>query len=260
MYKIENTYTNGTGITFDGLRVIHVEKLNDLPQGENLVYTEIDDDNYYFDYESRINDGVMINRSLLDKKKAFRIYKDWPQAWHYVKRDDNLVYKLQQKQKNVKLTDFPTGIVVVDNIPLDYVKNGIPKVVGQEIPFYDNSVTLGTYFSTHKNINYIKIYLEILKIMSELLQNDIYYSDIHQDNFVINSENGDIRLIDFEPFNVIVDNIGAYECTNLLKLLKNLYIRLSELGKFKLSNDFSLVSTYGELDELLNEELQKIKH
>ena len=260
MYKIENNYTNPKGQTFDGLRTIHVKKATDIPQGKVLIYTDTSSDNYYYSYESRMKKGVMINQSLLDSKKAFRVYKDWAEAWYSLNRDDELVYELQKRQDKIKLTDFPTGIIVVDDFLYDYKKDGVPKVVGQEIPFYENSVSLEQYFSNTKKIDYLKVYLDALKILRELLDNGIFYKDIHVNNFVISKLDGIVKLIDFEPGAVSFDENYDYAMKRELELLKNLIIRLCETGNIKLSKSLKGIETFDELEERLEDEAQKIKH
>ena len=258
MYKIENTYTNYKGITFDGLRTIHVNCVKDIPQGEELVYTEIDELDYYHDGESRTNDGVMINRSLLDRKKAFRVYKDWPDAWHYKKSDDELVYNLQKKQSNIKLTQFPTGIVVVDSLPADVLKNGIPKVIGQEIYYYDGYTSIDNFFKKNPSVNPIKAYIEILTVLKELLNNGIYYKDIHVGNFVVDKNGKNIKIIDFEPGYVQIDRLDSYDLKETLRLFKMLILRLNEYSIYKLKPD--KCNNLYEIEEYLHDEFKKIKH
>ena len=87
MYKIENSYSINRK-DYEGLRTISANKINELPSGKLLVYSDdFDSNNYYIDTEFKLNDGVIINQSTLDSNRAIRIYKDWPEAWHYEKKD-----------------------------------------------------------------------------------------------------------------------------------------------------------------------------
>lgn len=259
MYKIENSYSIN-GKDYDGLRTISANKINELPSGKLLVYSDdFDSNNYYIDTEFKLNDGVIINQSTLDSNRAIRIYKDWPEAWHYEKKDAELVYKLQQKQKCVKLTDFPTGIVTISDFPFEYNKKNIQRVIGQEIIYYENYIAIGKLFQINHNINTAKIYIDIIKILKELLDNGIYYGDIHGGNFVIEKEKQIVKLIDFEDNKVKIDNIGINEIKTTFEVLKRLIIGLDVYSKDSLSSNIAKTNNLDELDECLNEINQKKK-
>lgn len=71
MYKIENSYENN-GVVYDGLRTISANTIGELPLGKVLVFSnDFDSDNYFLDTEFKLNDGVVIKKSLIDEKKSF---------------------------------------------------------------------------------------------------------------------------------------------------------------------------------------------
>ena len=260
MYKIENSFTNSKGVTYEGLRTISASRISDLPIGKLLVYTnDYDKNNYFIDTEFKLNDGVMINQSILDSKKALRIYKDWANAWYYNKSDDSLVYELQKKQNKIKLTEFPIGIVTISNFPFDITKSNKQRIIGQEIIYYENSIALGELLERNPNINQISIYIEMLNILKELLNNGIFYDDIHGGNFVINKEYNKVRLIDFEPGRIKIDDIGPKELRYTFQVLRNLIKYLSQYSKYELNSDIDKTSNLNELEEYLHDN-QKIKH
>jgi len=120
---------------------------------------------------------------------------------------------LQKRQKNIELTEFPTGIVTLDKY-----------VIGQEIPFYHNCTTLKE--KTNK-LDIIKYYLDILNILKELLNNDIIYSDIHSKNFLIDNATNIVKLIDFDSQYISFDESKTlYE-----DMLRNLKIMINKINE-----------------------------
>ena len=237
MYRIEKRYVNSEGESFNDLRTIHIEKIDNFINKE-LVHCD-SDENYR---------SIIVNSN---HNRAFKIYNDLKKT----RKDDKLIYELQKRQLNVKLTDFPTGIIVLDQ------DNDISKIIGQEIVFYNNSITASKYFLDEENIDYIKIYIDILKIIKELLNNNIYYGDIHSDNFVIDKESGIVKLIDFEPDDIEIENMNSYALKSSLYLLKNVIIELCEIGNIKLSKSLKNTNTLTELENYLYDESQKtLKH
>ncbi len=99
------------------------------------------------------------------------------------------IKKLKELQPNIKLTKFPTGIVTLEN-----------RVVGQEIIYLNNYITLANYLEEHKLTE--DIINKIIEILLELYENNVLYNDIHPNNFMINPENKDVQLIDFEKSQV----------------------------------------------------------
>ena len=152
--NIKNSYKAETGRVFE-VRNINFENLEDFNRVKQKFIAESSSNGS----SSSLNkDGLYLYRSTYDKTKGLRVYKDsnlYQYTHHY---DYKIVSKLQQKQKNIKLSKFPTGILTIEN-----------KIVGQEVPLYENSITIFDYFK-EGNIKKrpTQFYLEILNILKEL--------------------------------------------------------------------------------------------
>lgn len=209
MYEIKTSYTNKKGETYN-IRDIHFEKFSDLAKGHGgfICESNASDSSSIFVKPYK----VYIFKSLHDSKKVFRIYDDYADYKFSSHEDDKLISKLQEKQKNIKLTKFPTGVITIEN-----------KIIGQEIPFYHNAMTLTKLFKENLyDVFPTEIYLKVLKILKELYKNGILYCDIHSNNFLI--QNGKIKLIDFEEKYIAIDewykDTEKNALTNLKEMLK----------------------------------------
>ena len=94
------------------------------------------------DYNMAYSSGVYIMKDI-EKDIYYRISKSFQDPTYSSKKDLEMVALLQNKQSNIKLSEFPTGIVTM---------NG--RVIGQEIPYYKNSQNLYDFAS--KENEYIK--------------------------------------------------------------------------------------------------------
>ncbi len=107
--------------------------------------------------------------------------------------------KVNKIKKHIKDIDFPIGYYQEEN-----------DIRGMIIPYYINSPSLYTISET-KDINELSkyyyhdddvvhnlflLFLDILNLIEELCDYEIYYTDIHRGNFVI-YENA-VKLIDFD--------------------------------------------------------------
>lgn len=215
---IENGFKNKNGINYDNIRNIHFNEYKDLLNGLGKIVSETNRNLGYFgDTDNYLKDGVYLYIPEYDSTKALRVYKDvfgicgdYKYTSH---KDDYFVSKLQSKQKNIKLTEFPTGIVTLDKY-----------VIGQEIPFYNNHIPLS---EKTKRIDIIKYYLDILNILKELLNNDIIYSDIHSNNFLIDNVSNIVRLIDFDENYLSFDS----NKTKYQDMLINLKIMINRINE-----------------------------
>ena len=83
--------------------------------------------------------GIYLYKSNYDENKALRIYKDFMHYKYVGYTDERIVSELQKRQKFVHLTEFPTGIVTIEN-----------SVIGQEIPYYEQYETIRYMFENNK--------------------------------------------------------------------------------------------------------------
>ena len=208
MYVIQQGFTNSKGQYFSNIRNIHFNQYSDVfgSFGKHLNESHKDSPN---DFDIN-NEGVNIYQSKYCENIALKLYKDIGSYKYTFHDDEVIISELQKRQKNIKLTKFPTGVITVEN-----------KVVGQEIPYFSNSINIAKLFESGKLTKRpTQYYLEILKILKELLENGILYQDIHGGNFIIDS-NGNVQVIDFQPGLVSFDENIKYNDSISFYNLKN---------------------------------------
>jgi len=146
-----------------------------------------------------------IYQSFSDPKVAYKVYRktdsDNNSIFNYglgknVKSEHQLIYNLSVQQKNVHLTEFPTGIITFNE-----------KIVGQEVVYYEDYIPLDEFAYEDISLEAIfdmpNLYLSMLNILRELLNAGIFYEDIrcYNSNFIVSTSNLEelsVKLIDFE--------------------------------------------------------------
>lgn len=142
--------------------------------------------------------GFNIYISNYDSSKKLKIYRTDNKLTYkyYYHHDDRFIAKLQVIQPNVKYTEFPTGVVTMDN-----------KIIGIEEPFYSNVDTFLKELKDGMDKEDALYYIhQMLDIISELYNNGIIYCDLHPDNFLVDKENKLLHLIDFDEKYVFFRN------------------------------------------------------
>ena len=235
-------YINSKGEYFENIRNIKFKDERPLlfgnfytqnkKQGSSLTFSDMDD-----------CDGVYIYKSYYDEKTALRIYKDFL-IYKYIHHDDEeIVSKLQKRQKNIKLTQFPTGVVTLENV-----------IIGQEIPLYENHQDIIDCFKDKVLIKKpTHYYTEILKILRELYNNGIVYSDVHGRNFLVSNIDNTIKLIDFEKYRISFDDDNKYYYPTMINNLKSMFYDLNAFYNIEFSDDFKKAKTLEEIDECVKE-------
>lgn len=244
MYTIINGFENKKGESYSNIRNIHFNKFSDLfgNLGTFKTETQYDCGNIFgSDYD--VENGVYIYQTNYDVKKALRIYKDYADYRFTRHTDEKLVSELQKRQAKVKLTEFPTGIVTVENY-----------VIGQEIPFYDNCNTLYDVILNNKSIKPTQLYLEVLKILKELAQNEIIYSDVHARNFLVDTVDTTVKLIDFDEHLILFN--GNKDC--MIDNLKTMLYKLNSINNIEFKEDFEKTETLSEIEECVYEKHIKL--
>lgn len=244
--EIKNKYVDPSG-KLHNLRNINFDINSPTPYSFGKKVAETSKDyTAFLGEEDYIFDGVDIYRTQYDPNKALRIYKDWASFKLLAQFKDTLIYKslgysdykiitqLLERQERIKLTDFPTGIVTLDNI-----------VIGQEIPYYEGHIDLNKEIinllkeikdeiSYQKNIKMIMYYYQkIINILEELTKEGIFYNDLHPKNFVVNKDS--IKLIDFEN-NKISFDYDKKELLRYVSTVRELFCLINE----QLKIDFSV--------------------
>lgn len=214
---IKDSYVDKKGNFYKNVReVIYTreEMVNNL--GEYITQTSREVSDFFkedsLDFD---DDGFYIYKSLYDENKGLRVYKRFNEYKFNGDRDEILISKLQERQAKIKLTEFPTGVLTREGY-----------IFGQEMPFYENYETLFNFKDNIDSISQlVEIYKKCLKILEELCKNDIYYTDVHSKNFMVN--NDDIKLIDFEYSRVKFDDpsyidVVFYRVTKMFDLINSL--------------------------------------
>ena len=248
MFAIENGFKNINNQEYPNIRNIHYDELKDVQGNVGTFITETEYEGVDADSSFKLNNGVYIYKAFYNPRVALRFYKDFADYAYTFHNDEKIVSKLQEKQDRVKLTKFPTGIITIGN-----------KVVGQEIPYYEDHRTL---LKTFRQKGYKQIpthyYIEILKILKELYQANIVYSDTHAKNFMISMIDDTIKLIDFDSSYLSFDENSDYLYKAMITNLKNMIMKLNRLSDIKFSQNFTDTQTLEEIEESVLENQEKI--
>lgn len=180
--------------------------------------------------------GFDTYESPYDENSAFKIYLEAfynPRFNAY--GEDNIISKLQSREKALILTDVPKGIITIGN-----------RIIGQEIPKHKGYVPFQSV--DFSGLELIETYYRIIEVLEELLDNNIIYTDIRPNNFLIN-KSGRTKLINFEKFKVWFKDDGYH---NVHTLIENLKLMITILNK---QNGLSELASYKDADNL--EEIKK---
>lgn len=247
MHTINKGFINNKGIEYKNIRDIHYDKKEDLMGNLGTFKAETEkDDGLFFSHGLKVSEGIYLYQSYYDKDKALRIVKEFADYKYLYSTDDKLVSKLQEKQKDIKLTEFPTGIVSIENY-----------VIGQEIPYYDDYKTFANLVLNNKFKELpTGIYMEILEILKELADNGIYYSDVHAKNFMINLQNLTTKLIDFETRFVSIDGEKEFLYKNMIINLKKMITKINSLYNVEYCNKFDKLEKLEHIQEYVYEKIK----
>lgn len=186
--KVCEGFTNRRGIYYDMVRETAYgrgELMGNL--GTFVAETEHGND-MFFDGSHNLTSGVYIYQSYFDPLVAYRIYKSFADYGFNGYNDDQLIQTLRERQENINFSKFPMGVVTLEG-----------SIIGQEIPYFPDKVTLYKFFIEHKDISPFKIYRAILDVLNEMYNNGIIYLDNHPKNFLVDPTNPvSVDVIDFE--------------------------------------------------------------
>ena len=243
---ITEKYVNNKNQTFSNVRHISYKKGELYGNLGKFVAETKHEPNNWFSSTDNLTEGVYVYQTYHDPNVAYRIYKCFADLGFNGYQDDILINELQKKQRLIKSTTFPTGVITLDG-----------NIIGQEIPYFINNITLLELFKTYNNFDIVNIYLQVLSVLKEMYDNGILYLDNHPKNFMINPNLCDskINTIDFERNFIRIDDWSKSDkeqffsnyCTmiNALNKIKELDIKL---GKFVLTKSFD--ETYDEIEEM----------
>ena len=201
-------------------RNIHFYTKDDIKGklGTFITETKHEKSDMFYSESEELIDGVYIYKTYYDDLKALRIYKDWAD-YKFISHasDIKIISELQKRQQYVKLTEFPTGIVTLEN-----------SVIGQEIPLYEGYKNLIEVVKNIDSKEVLKYYLQMIKILQELISTDIIYVDCHTKNFLINEKTSDIKLIDFEPTDISLKK-DLYSYKKMINIIKENINRINKI-------------------------------
>jgi len=245
--SVDTSFTNINGQTFDKVREIPFTKEQLIHIGKYITSSKHEPTDF-FDEDYDLNSGVHIYQSLIDPKKAYRIYKEFAEPNFNGYSDDVLIQNLQERQPNISKTTFPFGVVTLDG-----------RIIGQEIPYFDNSINVLEYINKCLINDPIKLYKELLEIICELYKNGITYVDVHPRNFMIGLEDKKINLIDFELSNIKFDSSSSLKdsLNNYRQTINYINQKLNLLNRL---GSFIQVSSYDEAFEQLDDMQRKLRY
>ena len=150
-----------------------------------------------------------------------------------IKRIKEMLAILIEKQKDIKMTDFPiayyTYMERLSGLIIKYYKDSIS--CDRIFDLQDIELLGKYYYHDEDNIrNTFMLFDDILNILQELIDNNIYYLDINPGNFVIFDNqvkliDFDYRLIQFEKSELLLNIIKCRYFNMIRKMLRsvNLY-------------------------------------
>ena len=230
--KRYNNFTNRNGITFDKVNELSFKKEQLMNIG-NLVHETNREMHMFSDEDTQINEGVIIYQDYNNPYIAYRIYKEFADYGFNGNKDDYLIQELQSRKDGIKLTDLPFGVVTLEG-----------RIIGQQIPYYPNHLSLYEYFKNNQINDPYEIYLSMLDILKELFDNNIIYFDNHAKNFLINDNQ--LKLIDFDYDYILFNNINM-RC--LKTMLDNYIYTINLLNRIYTNTDntmFEQTNTFSE--------------
>jgi hypothetical protein len=98
--------------------------------------------------------------------------------------------------------------------------------------------------------------MDILKILKELADNGIYYSDVHAKNFMINLENLTVKLIDFETRFVSIDDDKKFLYKNMIINLKKMITKINSLYHVEFDNTFNKIENLEHIQEYVYDKIK----
>lgn len=178
-----------------------------------------------------------------DPDKAYRISKDYNSIVCNLTREPEFLSKLQDVQPKVLLSEFPMGVLTFQN-----------RVIGQEIPYYGNYVTIHEYFVNNRIENPYPMFRTVLDILTELYDNGIIYTDVHNHNFMVSTDGKEtVKPIDFEDGFVLFSPKDKYYekvlRTNYLHAINLLH---KECGLEEVYGPFEPAESFNEIYKQLN--------
>lgn len=181
-----------------------------------------------------------------DRKKdniGYKIYRGFTERNFKEFNDKILVSELIKRQPYITKTKFPIGLISFNS-----------KIIGQQIPYFDNYKQLNK-LETIKNIS---IYEKILESIKEMYENGVMYLDIHDKNFIINKKNN-VQTIDFEDKYIMFDDYSDETKMAILKKIIKLINATNEKHQIPFILKQEDINGFNDIHLLLKENSKKLK-
>lgn len=110
------------------------------------------------------------------------------------------------------------------NLPTKYLYNRDNEFIGYLSKYLKNHSTIYDLIRLNINFDYDSVVANIAKIVMELERLGLNYYDLHDENFMIDS-NGDFKTIDIEGAEILVDDKGKmFTINNFWDLVFEIYL------------------------------------
>ena len=107
--------------------------------------------------------------------------------------------------------------------------------------------------------NPIKSYIKILSVLKELFKEGIVCQGIHSNNFLYRILDGDIKLIDFDRFQVKFDEGKNCNYESMIDNLKYMINLLNSFKSIEFDYSFEKTKTLEEIEESILENQKRLK-
>lgn len=257
MKKLETGFTDKYGHFYPSIKALKFDSLEEF-RNESMSFKyksipRISSDNIEID-----DDGVCIYQSNINPNVGYRIYRDINfYQYNYHEDECSLLEELSKRQGNITLTEFPDTVVAVRN-PNDF---DTYHVIGTQMRYYDGHKCFYDTFNEQANLEEITydeifyIYRECLRILMELQNNGVCYSDVHRGNFLIRLRDLDIKLIDFEKQWV---HFNDYE-TNMIRNTKRLIRDLNETFMIGFESNLEDAQNLQQIKDVVDNEYKLVR-
>ena len=206
----KSKYVDNYGHTYDLVSSIEFEPNVDFYLLGNIIA----ETTHKYSGWSTESEGSYIFQSKDNPYVGYKVYKNYKLLKNDLYKDNVLLENLLSRKDKIQMTKFPEKILTINN-----------RVIGQEIPFYPNSLTLYDYFGQYDNINILSVYRGII------------YLDTHYKNFMINPLTMQLNIIDFD-YNYIIFDEKTKEYKK--QILYSFVQMLNKLNKLIFSNNLEL--------------------
>lgn len=234
--KMNASYIDKNGKKYDGVIERALTKVDLQSIGKFLHQTRREENALIQ------TNGVYIYQDYNNANIGYRIYDECADYGFDGYNDEKLIYNLNKVRNNVRLTDFPTGVVTCEG-----------NIIGQIIPYYVDSESVYSVAKKYKDVNIAKYYRKMLNILKELYDNGIIYVDTHAKNYLI--VKNDIKLIDFDNHFIDFEN-SKFKYENMIFTFVNMLKTINSLIGINYELSFKGIRDLQDIEEVV-EDIEK---